>query len=374
MNAPTPAFLFVLAVLSLGSALLPAQAARAEKPSRIEVQQEGEDVRKAPRQEQGRAPARPVKQQAVPAQGGAPAGARRQDPAPRVVPAAPAQGRESRGGPPPRAPVIAAQGGRQDRQTGPSRNDDRNAYAANDRERHGSAARNERRPPSTYVPNRDRAGDSHPRYDSSRPRHDSSRYRYASAQHHYGPPRTVHHHYPARRYYYPPRGYVAPVLPHSVVVVRHRHDHYWYGGGVWYRPYGARYVVVAPPLGVFVSVLPTYYSTLWYGGIPYYYANDAYYVWREPQRAYEVVAPPAGAAATVADPVTEDIFVYPREGQGEEQVAFDRYECHRWASDETGFDPTQPWGGVAEVQAGALREAYLRAMTACLEGRGYSVR
>jgi len=184
----------------------------------------------------------------------------------------------------------------------------------------------------------------------------------------------VHLHYPARRYYYPPRGYVAPVLPHSVVVVRHRHDHYWYGGGVWYRPYGARYVVVAPPLGVFVSVLPTYYSTLWYGGIPYYYANDAYYVWREPQRAYEVVAPPAGAAATVADPVTEDIFVYPREGQGEEQVAFDRYECHRWASDETGFDPTQPWGGVAEEQAAALREAYLRAMTACLEGRGYSVR
>jgi hypothetical protein len=341
MNARIPAFLFALAVLSLGSALLPAQAARAEKPSRIEVQQEGEDVHKAPRQEQGRAPARPVKQQAVPA---------------------------------PQVPVATAQGTREDREAGRGRNDDRNAHGASDRERHDGGARSERRPPSTYVPNRDRAGDSHQHYDSSHQRHDSSRYRYAGAQHHYAPPRTVHHHYPARRYYYPPRGYVAPVLPRSVVVVRHRHYHYWYGGGTWYRPYGARYVVVAPPLGVFVSVLPTYYSTLWYGGIPYYYANDAYYVWREPQRAYEVVAPPAGGAATIADPVTEDLFVYPSEGQDEEQVAFDRYECHRWASDETGFDPTQPWGGVAEEQAAALREAYLRAMTACLDGRGYSVR
>jgi hypothetical protein len=374
MNARTSAFLFVSAVLSLGSVLLPAQAALAEKPSRIEVRQEADDLHKGPRPEQGRARARTVKQRPVPAPGNAPAAAPRQDPAPRVVPAAPVQGRESRGGPPPRVPVTTAHGSRRDREPGRSRNDDRNAHVANDREHRDSGARNERHPPSSYVPNRDRAGDSYPRYDSSRQRYDASRYRYPSAQHHYVPSRTAHHHYPARRYYYPPRGYVAPVLPRNVVVVRHRHDHYWYGGGIWYRPYGARYVVVAPPLGVFVSVLPTYYSTLWYGGIPYYRANDVYYVWREPQRAYEVVAPPPGGAATAADPVTEDLFVYPREGQDEEQVAFDRYECHRWASDETGFDPTQPWGGVAEVQAGALREAYLRAMTACLEGRGYSVR
>jgi hypothetical protein len=388
MNARTSASLLVLAVLSLGATLLPAQVACAEKPSRMESRQEGEDLRKATRQEQGRAPARPVKQQAAPSQGGGTAGARRQDPGPRVVPAAPVQGRESRGAPAPRVPLTPSLASGQGRGTGRSRSDDRNAYVAGSRERHDGAAGDERRPPSTYVPNRDRAGDSRQpydssrqgydssrqRYDSSHQRYDSSRSRYASARHHYVPPRTVHHHYPARRYYYPPRGYVAPALPRNVVIVHHRHYDYWYGGGVWYRPYGARYVVVTPPLGVFVSVLPTYYSTFWYGGIPYYYANDAYYVWREPQRAYEVVAPPADAAATVADPVTEDIFVYPREGQGEEQVAFDRYECHRWASDETGFDPTQPWGGVAQEQAGALREAYLRAMTACLEGRGYSVR
>jgi len=371
MNTRIHASTLALAVLALGGALLPVRPALAEKPARIEARQEGEDVRRSPRQEQDRAQSRPVKQQAAPAPA---ATARREDRGPRVVPAAPAQGRESRGGPAPRVPAGTAQGGRGDRQADRNRHDDRNAYASSDRERHDGGARNDRRPPSTYVPSRDREARSYQRYGDSRHRYDSSRYRHASAQHRYAPPRTVHHHYPARRYYYPPRGYVAPVLPRHVVVVRHRHYDYWYGGGVWYRPYGARYVVVAPPLGVFVSVLPTYYSTLWYGGIPYYYANDAYYVWRENQRAYEVVAAPAGADTAAVDPVTEDLFVYPREGQDEEQVAFDRYECHRWASDQTGFDPTQPWGGVAEEQAGALREAYLRAMTACLEGRGYTVR
>ncbi len=174
--------------------------------------------------------------------------------------------------------------------------------------------------------------------------------------------------------YYPPRGYVAPALPRNVVVVRHRHYDYWYGGGVWYRPYGPRYVVVAPPIGVYVSLLPSFYTTVWFGGIPYYYANDAYYVWRAQQRAYEVVEPPPAARVSTVSPAAEDIFVYPREGQGPEQVAGDRYECHRWASDETGFDPTRADGGVPADQTLSLRQAYQRAMTACLEGRGYSVR
>jgi len=186
-----------------------------------------------------------------------------------------------------------------------------------------------------------------------------------------------HDHYDSRwqHYrYYPTRGHVVTTLPRSVVVVKHRHDHYWYGGGVWYRPYGPRYVVAAPPLGVFVSVLPPFYTTVWFGGIPYFYANDAYYLWRAQQRAYEVVEPPPAAAASTVSPAAEDIFVYPREGQAPEQVAADRYECHRWAADETGFDPTRPAGGVPAEQSRSLREAYFRAMTACLEGRGYSVR
>lgn len=174
--------------------------------------------------------------------------------------------------------------------------------------------------------------------------------------------------------YYPRRGHVVRTVPRHAVVVKHRHHHYWYGGGVWYRPYGPSFVVAAPPVGVFVSVLPSFYTTVWFGGIPYYYANDAYYVWRAPQRAYEVVEPPPAANVSTISPAAEEIFVYPREGQSPDQVASDRYDCHRWASDETGFDPTRPGGGVPAEQTRSLREAYQRAMTACLEGRGYSVR
>lgn len=225
----------------------------------------------------------------------------------------------------------------------------------------------------------DRRGDRQERYDDRRGhytrgndgRRDDRRQdyrRYVDRRHDHYDSRWQHYRY------YPTRGHVVTTLPRSVLVVKHRHDHYWYGGGVWYRPYGPRYVVAAPPLGVFVSVLPPFYTTVWFGGIPYYYANDAYYLWRAQQRAYEVVEPPPAAAASTVSPAAEDIFVYPREGQTPGQVAADRYECHRWAADETGFDPTRPAGGVPAEQSRSLREAYFRAMTACLEGRGYSVR
>jgi hypothetical protein len=132
--------------------------------------------------------------------------------------------------------------------------------------------------------------------------------------------------------------------------------------------------VVGPPIGVFVPILPPFYTTVWFGGLPYYYANDAYYVWRERERSYEVVDPPSEANAATEAPPAEDIFMYPRNGQDAQRQATDRYECHRWAADQTGFDPTRPAGGVGSTEAGARRGEYFRAMAACLEGRGYSVK
>ncbi|MCC7463749.1 MAG: hypothetical protein IT480_14950, partial [Gammaproteobacteria bacterium] len=45
-----------------------------------------------------------------------------------------------------------------------------------------------------------------------------------------------------------------------------------------------------------------------------------------------------------------------------------------WARGQTGFDPTEPGGGVAAAQTPQRRADYQRAITACLEARGYSVR
>jgi len=181
-------------------------------------------------------------------------------------------------------------------------------------------------------------------------------------------------------HYYPSRGYVVGSLPRSRYVVSDRYrNRYFYSGGVWYAPRGPRYVVVGPPVGVFVPVLPGFYSTVYVGGFPYYYANDAYYVWRSRERAYEVVDAPSESQVSTSGPASAatgggDIFVYPKNGQNEEQTARDKYECHRWAAGETGFDPTVSGGGVAAEENASKRADYQRAMGACLEGRGYSVK
>lgn len=128
-----------------------------------------------------------------------------------------------------------------------------------------------------------------------------------------------------------------------------------------------------------------------------------------------------------------DIMVYPAKGQSNEQLSRDRYECHQWAVNQSGFDPSnaqayqvnpQPQqkgevlrGGARGAAAGAAigaiagdagkgaaigatagglkrgfqkldskraaqhqapvsspaQDAYNRAIGACLSGRGYSV-
>lgn len=37
----------------------------------------------------------------------------------------------------------------------------------------------------------------------------------------------------------------------------------------------------------------------------------------------------------------QDIYVYPAAGQTDEQLGDDRYACHLWAVDESGFDPSK---------------------------------
>ena len=175
--------------------------------------------------------------------------------------------------------------------------------------------------------------------------------------------------------YYPARGTTSRALPNDRVIVNHGHDRFFYSGGVWYRRDIGGYVVVRPPYHVFVPRLPIFYTTIWIGGFPYYYANDTYYVWRPDEGGYEVVPPPDDSAATIQPPPSSpDVFVYPKNGQNDAQQSQDKYECHKWAVEQSGFDPTEYTGGVPSDQSVAQRTGYQRAMGACLEGRGYSVK
>lgn len=165
-------------------------------------------------------------------------------------------------------------------------------------------------------------------------------------------------------HYYPAPGYVAPHVPYGAVVVGSGPGRYWFHGGVWYQPWGPRYRVVLPPVGLVIPLLPPAYVTLIIGGLPYYYANGVYY--RAVPEGYAVVAPPPEAATATAVPAPPppapkaDPIIYPRNGQSSEQLENDRRECNRWAT-------MQP-----NAQADA--SVFNRAVEACMDGRGYTMK
>jgi hypothetical protein len=179
--------------------------------------------------------------------------------------------------------------------------------------------------------------------------------------------------------YYPPMGTIRPALPDGYRPYYYGGNRYYFSGGIWYAPRGPGFVVIAPPVGVVIGVLPPYYSTVWFGGVPYYYADNVYYTWQPEQNGYAVADPPDNGDAPSAPPAPpasdggqRDLIIYPKNGQTKEQQAADQFECNNWAKGQTGFDPTQPSGGVAG-NPDAARNNYDRAMSACLQGRGYQV-
>ena len=214
------------------------------------------------------------------------------------------------------------------------------------------------------------ARDGAPRYEGPM-RHDG-------APRYDGPPRAAPHREPRtwvdrahghdRRYPTPGAVVVVPPQAPSVIWggVHYRYDH-----GVWTRPSGPRYVVVRPPYGVVVRERPAWATLLTIGGLAYLYANGVYY--RElADRSYEVVPPPVDTLPP-AGMAPERLYVYPRQGQSAEQQRQDEFECHRWAASQVGFDPS---GAAVGADAGdpSRRGDYERARSACLEGRGYTVR
>jgi hypothetical protein len=163
--------------------------------------------------------------------------------------------------------------------------------------------------------------------------------------------------------------------------------HYW-GGGYWHGAFWP-HVYLGWDFPWFLGVLPIGYTTYWWGGVPYYYWQGVYYAWSPDYDSYVVTdpppvtggvedgatAPPPAGGQPGAAPAQEgamSLFVYPKNGQSEQQTANDRYQCHEWAVGQTGYDPTN--SANSSQAATATPENYKRAMTACLDARGYSVK
>ncbi|TWI54274.1 hypothetical protein IQ22_02137 [Pseudomonas duriflava] len=204
----------------------------------------------------------------------------------------------------------------------------------------------------------------HPDYDPNRQwdrdqwsGHPSPGYRYDRDERHgWGP-------YPDRR-----PGFIVRGIPPGFARIRHRDREYFYADGYWYSPYGGKYVVVSPPRGLYINVLPYFTQTLVIGGLTYYFVAGNYYL---PQSGggYVVVDPPIQSSGYAATGNAYDVVAYPARGQSQAQLEQDRYDCYRWAANESGFDPARAKAAVVSDQV----DRYRRAMGACLSGKGYSV-
>lgn len=171
-------------------------------------------------------------------------------------------------------------------------------------------------------------------------------------------------------YYYYPIGFEIEVLPSAYFRFYLGGVAYYYHSGIFYRPYRTGYIVVTAPIGAFVTSLPEGFIAFTIGLTTYYYLNNAYYIWDDDREGYVVVEKPAGADKAIAKETTGRLVAYPNKGQNEEQQSKDRYECHRWAVSEAGFDPTLE----EEEYSAKDSDVYRRALAACLEARDYTVK
>jgi opacity protein-like surface antigen len=97
-----------------------------------------------------------------------------------------------------------------------------------------------------------------------------------------------------------------------------------------------------------------------------------------PAFAQYMSTPPPDRAAPAQTPPSavrsDSLIITGKNGQSEQQQWADRYECHKWAKDQSGFDPTLAApSGMTREEINSHRDQYRRAFSACLEGRGYSV-
>jgi hypothetical protein len=142
-------------------------------------------------------------------------------------------------------------------------------------------------------------------------------------------------------------------------------------GGGWFLPG----LIIGGVLGWGLAAPHYYYYPRYYYPPPaYYYPPPAYYYPPPaPTPAPETVYPPQSEASQ-APSSGGRLFIYPRQGQSLQKQEEDRLKCHDWAVNQTGFDPSTPPGSAPDSQAIQKSADYFRAMSACMDARGYTVR
>ena len=136
-------------------------------------------------------------------------------------------------------------------------------------------------------------------------------------------------------------------------------------------------LIIGGVLGWGLSPRVYYPPTYYYPPPPpayYYPAQPPVYYYPPPSHNY---LPPAEASPPPPQAGTETggrMFIYPRQKQSEEKQIKDQDECHQWAVGQIGYDPSKPLSGAPDAQTIQKSQNYVRAISACLDARGYTVR
>jgi Family of unknown function (DUF6515) len=107
--------------------------------------------------------------------------------------------------------------------------------------------------------------------------------------------RPVYNRYnPSWRYGWLPRRHSCySSLPATYLTIHFGGIGYRYWNGVFYNHYNNLFTVIAPPVGIYINLLPVGHRKIFVRNYPYYYYNGTYYDYRE--NNYYVVSPPLGA-------------------------------------------------------------------------------
>lgn len=82
---------------------------------------------------------------------------------------------------------------------------------------------------------------------------------------------------------------------------------YRYYNGIFYRPFGTYYQVIAPPVGISINILPFGYTRFYVGPVPYYFYGGVYY--HQYDSYYQVVDPPLGAKLPALPRGAKEVYI-----------------------------------------------------------------
>lgn len=108
-------------------------------------------------------------------------------------------------------------------------------------------------------------------------------------------------------YHYPNYGQRFTSLHFNYNMIPFGGSRYCYYGGVFYRPFGSYFQVVAPPIGISINILPFGYTRFYLGSIPYYFYGNVFY--RRYNNYYQVVDPPLGAKLPALPGGAEEVII-----------------------------------------------------------------